>query len=207
MSSVDPDRPALARRLQSLGRTGRGAHDRMPERVFLTGFMGCGKTTLGRLLADRLEWRFVDLDEAVEHRTGLPVRRIFAAFGERRFRRLEHEALLATAREPGRSIVALGGGAFVSEVNRAVIRRSGVSIWIDVPFRTLVRRVGGDRSRPLARSPEELYTLYRARVPFYFDADLRIRAGDAAPELVARKLLRWLREDWDAIADRRRMRL
>lgn len=207
MSWAEGGRPPAARRAAA-PRTGRVAAGRsLPDRLYLTGFMGCGKSSLGSLLAERLGWRFADLDEVIEGRTGVTVRRIFAAHGEARFRRLEHEALRAIAREPGRLIVALGGGAFLSEANRAIIRRSGVSVWIDVPFRTLVRRVAGDGARPLARSPEQLHALYRARLPFYFEADVRIRAGNAPTERIARDLLRCLREDWDALADRRRLRL
>ena len=178
---------------------------RLPVRIYMVGFMGCGKTSVGRLLADRLEWSFVDLDQRIEERAGLTIRRIFALAGERRFRSLEHDALREVSRESAKAIVALGGGAFVSEVNRAVIRRGGVSVWIDVPFRTVMRRIAGDRRRPLALGNDQLYQLYRSRLPFYHEADIRVRAGDTTADRVAADVLRILREDWLIVAERRRL--
>jgi shikimate kinase len=207
----------LAERSFDLGR--RGWHPRavrravlsgpvnLPVRVYLVGFMGSGKTSVGRLLAEKLEWTFVDLDHRIEDRAGQTIRKIFMQSGERRFRSLECDALREVGRESGRSIVALGGGAFVSEVNRAVIRRTGVSVWLDVPFRTLLRRVSGDRRRPLAGDRERLHELYRTRLPFYHEADVRVRAGEAPAERLAAEVLRVLREDWSTVAERRRLSL
>ncbi len=177
----------------------------LPVRIYLVGFMASGKSTIGRLLAERLRWTFVDLDERIEERAGMPIRRIFSIAGEGRFRSLEHDMLREVSREPGKSIVALGGGTFVSEVNRAIIRRSGVSVWIDVPFRSTVRRLSGDRRRPLARGNDQLYQLFRARLPFYHEADLRLRAGDESADRLAAEILHVLREDWSIVAERRRL--
>lgn len=177
----------------------------LPERLFLVGFMGCGKSTLGTLLAERLHWDFIDLDARIEETAGIPIRRVFETRGESHFRRLEHEALRAVAADRGRSIVAVGGGAFVGEVNRAVIRRAGVSVWIDAPFRILSKRIIGDRKRPLAQSAEQIHQLYRSRLPFYHEADIRLRVGDATPNRIAREVLRVLREDWSIVAERRKL--
>lgn len=177
----------------------------LPDRLFLVGFMGCGKSTLGRLLAERLRWEFVDLDARIEETAGLSITRLFETRGESYFRRLEHEALREVAAEGGRAIVAIGGGAFVGEVNRAVIRRSGVSVWLDVPFRTISRRINGDRRRPLAQTPDQIHHLFRSRLPYYHEADIRLRVGDATPNRIAREVLRVLREDWSIVAERRRL--
>lgn len=181
------------------------ARPNLPERLFLVGFMGCGKTTLGRLLADRLRWDFVDLDTRIEEAAGTSIRRVFEMKGESYFRRLEHEALRAVTTDRNRAIVAIGGGAFVGEVNRAVIRGAGVSVWIDAPFRTLSRRIIGDRKRPLAQTTEQIHQLYRSRLPFYHEADIRVRVGDATPIRIAREVMRVLREDWSIVAERRRL--
>lgn len=177
----------------------------LPERIFLVGFMGSGKSTLGKLLSEKLRWEFIDLDARVEEAAGVPIRRIFESQGEGQFRRLEHETLRAVTNARGRSIVALGGGAFVSEVNRAIIRRAGVSVWLDPPFRVLARRIIGDRKRPLAETPEQIAKLYRTRLPFYHEADIRLRVGDASVGRIAREVLRILREDWLIVAERRRL--
>jgi shikimate kinase len=185
-----------------------GALGPIPERIYLVGFMGCGKSTIGSALAERLHWRYVDLDKAAEDRAGLPIPKIFLRYGEGYFRRLEYDVLRDVSREPGRAIVALGGGTFVSEVNRRVVEHSGVSVWLDVPFRTLSRRiVSQGRRRPLAQSPDQLYRLHRIRLPFYHEADIRIRAGDAAPEAVARSIVRMIREDWPVVVERRKLLL
>lgn len=177
----------------------------LPVRVFLVGFMGCGKTTVGKLIAQRLKWGFVDLDRRIEEVAGKTIRTIFADDGEGRFRRLENDVLREVARDAGRAVIALGGGAFVSEVNRAVIRRSGVSVWIDVPLRALVRRVLGDRRRPLAATADHVNRLYRSRLPFYHEADVRLRVGEAPADEIAIEAIKLLREDWQIVAERRRL--
>jgi shikimate kinase len=177
----------------------------LPIRVFLVGFMGSGKTTVGKLIAERLHWSFVDLDRRIEEVAGKKIRAIFSDDGEGRFRRLENDVLREVARDAGRAVIALGGGAFVSEVNRAVIRRSGVSVWLDVPIRALVGRALGDRRRPLAATAEQMNRLYRSRLPFYHEADVRLRVGDASADRIAVEAIKLLREDWQIVAERRRL--
>jgi len=181
---------------------------RTPERIYLVGFMGSGKSTVGALLARKLRWRFVDLDRAIEDRAGLPIPEIFAKFGERHFRKVEFESLRDVSRLSGRTIVALGGGAYVSEVNRRVVAQSGIAVWLDVPYRTLMSRVeAGKGKRPLAKSPDQLHALHRARLPFYHEADVRIRTGNASPDTIARTIVRVVREDWAVVVERRRLML
>lgn len=90
------------------------------ERIVLTGFMGSGKSTIGRILAQRLGWRFVDLDTLIEQRAGRAVSRIFAESGEAAFRALETDALTSSLREP-RLVIALGGGALETPANRQAL--------------------------------------------------------------------------------------
>jgi shikimate kinase len=149
-------------------------------RIYLTGFMGCGKSTVGRLLADRLGTPFVDLDEEIERRAGMTVREIFEQQGEPVFRRLEHEALRATLEIP-EAVVATGGGTMVFEVNFRLMQASGLSVWLNPPFATIASRVGGlgKRDRPLFRDETQALALYRERLPAYQRADLTV---DMAPE-------------------------
>ncbi|MBI3666870.1 MAG: shikimate kinase, partial [Acidobacteria bacterium] len=142
--------------------------------ICLVGYMGCGKSTIGRLLAARLGWTFVDLDEEVERRSGLAIPVIFEQGGEKRFRELEHEALLeqlSLARRGRARVLALGGGAFVNPKNRHHMENDGISIWLDCPLARLRQRVEAESHRPLARDPEQFERLYQERLPYYRDAD------------------------------------
>jgi shikimate kinase len=179
-----------------------------PDRIYLVGFMGCGKSTVGALLAERLRWRFVDLDREVEERVGVAIPKIFLRHGEGYFRRLEFDVLREVSRAEGRAVIALGGGTYVSEVNRRVVARSGISVWLDVPFRVLARRIGAQgKGRPLAQAPDQLHRLHRMRLPFYHEADIRIRTGTAPPDSVTRAILRMVREDWPVVVERRKLLL
>jgi shikimate kinase len=111
------------------------------ERIVLTGFMGSGKSTIGRRLAERLGWRFVDLDQLIEQHDGRTIARIFAESGEPAFRALETEALNSTLREHG-IVVALGGGALESPSNREALRNAAqtCTVLLTASFETLYRR-------------------------------------------------------------------
>jgi shikimate kinase len=145
--------------------------------LYLVGFMGSGKTTVGTLLADRLGWRFADLDADIEDRERTSISEIFETRGEAEFRRIESEMLrervCAIAR--GRpTVLALGGGAFVDTANFELVEAHGISIWLDCPFEMVRQRVERERHRPLARDPERFATLFEARREAYSRADYRI---------------------------------
>ncbi len=136
-------------------------------RVYLLGFMGAGKTTVGRALAARLDVPFVDLDEAFERLAGRTVREAFERFGEPWFREREAELLRGTADLPS-AVVALGGGTFTLERNRQFVLESGVSVFLDLPFDAIAARLAGKTlDRPLFRSVEEARLLYDLRLPCY----------------------------------------
>jgi len=116
--------------------------------VFLTGFMGAGKTTVGRLVAARLKRRFIDLDTLIEEREGLPVSEIFREQGEAGFRRAEHDALRSLEHEPA-AVVATGGGVILREENRALLRRLGTVVYLSVTPEEAIARVGDAADRPL----------------------------------------------------------
>jgi shikimate kinase len=158
-------------------------------RIFLTGFMGAGKTTVGRLLAERLGVPFVDLDPEIERRAGMNVREIFAALGEAEFRRLEREALAATLVHPD-AVVATGGGTAAFEANARLIRASGLAVFLNPAFSTIAARIGsrGKLDRPLFQDEAQALALYRERLPAYRQADLTVDvgAGEDAGEVAAR---------------------
>jgi shikimate kinase len=144
-------------------------------RVFLVGFMGSGKTTTGRALARRLGTLFWDLDARVEARVGKSVAQVFAQHGEATFRREEARQLRSCGRL-ATVVVAAGGGTYCSDANRALIQRLGVSVFLDVAWGEVLRRLPGKREeRPLFASPEQAHSLYLARLPYYRMADLQVR--------------------------------
>jgi len=157
-------------------------------RVFLIGFMGAGKTTTGRALARRIGSLFVDLDGRVEASLRMGVAQVFRERGESFFRAEEARQLAACARF-GELVVATGGGTFALPGNRELIRRLGVSVFLDVPWGEVVRRLPGKQGeRPLFGSPEKALELYTQRLPHYRSADLVVRPepGEDAEALAGR---------------------
>jgi shikimate kinase len=152
--------------------------------IYLVGFMGAGKTTVGTALARSLGREFVDLDVEIEKEAGRPVRRIFEQEGEARFRELEEKALLRASRLPG-AVVALGGGAFCSEANREVARSTGISVWLDAPLETLLERCPPDGSRPLLAEAGRMAELLERRLPSYRLADIHIGTAGLTEGAVA----------------------
>jgi len=160
--------------------------------IFLTGFMGCGKTTVGRALADELGWTFSDLDQEIEAREKTTIAQIFDARGEAAFRELETAVLKERVRsvQLGRpQVIALGGGAFLSEENCELVSNNGVSVWLDCEFTHIGRRIAGQTHRPLARDPEQLRSLFETRRDSYSRSDYRIEIVDDDPMTVVARIL------------------
>lgn len=152
--------------------------------VYLTGFMGSGKTTVARMLAERLGWDFIDLDGEIENAQQTTIAQIFETRGEREFRRIETEMIRTVRRkvEHGTpAVIALGGGSFVEPANAALLENHGISIWLDCPFNVIAQRITTPDSRPLARNPEGFRKLYEERRAAYSRADYRVDA-DCDPE-------------------------
>ncbi len=113
----------------------------MPERVFLVGMMGAGKTVVGAEVADLLGWRCLDIDAEIERAAAMSVPELFSTHGESHFRRLEQEAIAAAAGGDEAVVVCAGGGAVLDEQTRAVLRSSGTVVWLRADIDTLVHRV------------------------------------------------------------------
>lgn len=157
-------------------------------RVYIVGFMGCGKTTIGRALAERLGVPFVDLDEAFEAMAGRTIRETFETRGEAFFREREAELLAGTAGLPS-AVVALGGGTSVSPENASFVKKHGVSVFLDVPFEVLAARLSGKSDRPLFRSVDEARQLHQARLPWYKMANGTVSlSGTESVEAVVRRI-------------------
>ncbi len=159
----------------------------------LAGFMGCGKTTVGRLLAERLGWHFVDLDTRIVERAGATIVEIFRQRGEPAFREVEAEALeraLGETIEGNRStVLALGGGTLTREENLERLRGAGAAlVWLDCPIEELLERCAGVTDRPLFRDEASFRRLYDERLASYRQADYRVDASLAPAEVVERIL-------------------
>ena len=162
------------------------------KRIILTGFMGAGKTTIGRLLASQLHWNFLDLDAHLEFRTGSTIAGLFAAHGETHFRRLESSAL-ASALACTSTVIALGGGTPEVLTNRLLLEQTpGTSIiFLDAPFETLFDRcVLQAIDRPVLADPALARTRFAIRQPLYRRlARLTLQTDQLTPEESVTSLL------------------
>jgi len=161
--------------------------------LYLVGFMGSGKSEVGRLLADELGWSFADIDEDIEKAQGVPITEIFDTRGEQEFRAMEKDAVRQRIKdiERGRPMVmALGGGAFVDPENRKLLEERGVTIWLDCPFPRICERLNGQTNRPLARDPEKFKQLFDDRQEAYSQAEHRIEADTDDPAAVVARILK-----------------
>jgi shikimate kinase len=150
--------------------------------VCLTGFMGSGKSTAGRLLARQLAWPHIDLDIRITDAAGLTIPEIFDRLGEPKFRRMEQEQLAGVLAEfaemPKPRIVSLGAGTIVQAQNMALLRERGaLLIWLDCPMEELLQRCAQTTDRPLFRDEASFRRLYEERRPFYQQADYRVESN------------------------------
>ena len=168
-----------------------------PRAVFLLGFMGAGKTSVGEALARRLHWRFVDLDQRIEMREQRTIAEIFARSGEEAFRRMETAALRQLLAELGHGpplVVALGGGAPLRKENADLLASWGEpQVFLEAPFEVVRQRGGGTAAaRPLFQEEEAARLLYESRRPHYLKAQLRVdtaaRSVDQAAADIANAL-------------------
>lgn len=156
------------------------------DNIVLCGFMGCGKTTVGRQLAAVTGRRFVDMDEYIEERAGMTVSALFDRFGEADFRRREREACAALAGQSG-LVIAAGGGALTFPDNAATLRRTGCIVLITVSPETVLERLKGDATRPLLARDDKgaaVRELFSRRLPLYREAaDIEVNGEQPAPEV------------------------
>jgi shikimate kinase len=161
--------------------------------LYLVGFMGSGKSAVGRLLADELGWPFADIDEDIEQAQGLSIAEIFETRGEPEFRRIERDAIHKRVREveAGRPMVlALGGGAFAAPETQKLLEERGVTLWLDCSFPRISTRLEGQTHRPLARDPDKFRQLYDDRRDTYSKAEYRIEADTDDPAAVVAEILK-----------------
>jgi shikimate kinase len=152
--------------------------------LVLVGFMGAGKTTVGRLVADQLGLPFMDSDLVIEHRTGKAVRDLFAEEGEPAFRDLEHRVVTELVGGPD-AVVALGGGAVEHEGTRRVLQASPAQVvYLQVDWDQALGRLGDDPGRPMLRAPD-LRRVYQRRLAWYREVATWVAPTDGrTPEQV-----------------------
>lgn len=177
---------------------------RLRRTVVLVGMMGAGKTAVGQALARLLGVAFVDSDEEIERAAMMSVAEIFARDGEAFFRAREAQVLDRLLAGPP-SVLSTGGGAFMSEANRAMIHDRGVSVWLEASVDLLWSRVRHRTTRPLLRTAnprETLAALAAARAPVYAEADLVVPSSAGLPvEEMARRVLAALATRPDVIEE------
>ena len=165
------------------------------NKIIITGFMGSGKSTVARALAQLLRYKMIDLDDVIESAVGRSARQIIEEDGEPRFRELEQEALSRLLPTSDKYVIALGGGAWISETNRRAIGEHGAtSVWLDAPFSLCWQRItDAAEQRPLARNETAALELFTLRTAAYELADLSIGVTEQkSANEIAREILQAL---------------
>ncbi len=152
--------------------------------IYLIGFMGSGKSTIGKLLAEKLGYRFVDTDEEIVKDTNLSIPEIFEKYGESYFRELETKKIKELS-QMSNLIVATGGGLPVNPENMNIMRNSGKVIWLNIDFDTFLFRTKGDNNRPLLKEDlKKLKERFEYRKNFYSKADIVVDANKSVDEVL-----------------------
>jgi shikimate kinase len=158
-----------------------------PARVVLVGFMGSGKTSVGRLLARRLGYRFEDMDRRIERQAGRTIAEIFRAEGEEAFRERERQEAEALSRLEDR-VVAAGGGAFSRPRTRTLLQEGALTVWLRCDLDRILSRIRPDGTRPLAGNRDIMRALLAEREPSYREADVTVEASVGTPREVAERI-------------------
>ena len=163
----------------------------MGKNLTLTGMMGVGKTTIGKNLAKKLKYNFIDVDKIIEAKEGLSINLIFKNKSESYFRKIENEITLSELKK-NNSVISLGGGAFLNKTIRKNTKKYSTSFWIDVPIYNLIRRLEKSRQRPLLykkNMAETVKKIYFDRKKIYNEADYRIKCNSLKSNEVVTKIL------------------
>jgi len=176
----------------------------LPERIFVSGFMGAGKSTIGKLLAKKLNLAFYDLDTCIENKANQSIPEIFDKEDEAGFRKKEKVALLDVIRSK-KGVIALGGGALQNQHLVDHVKVNGMLVLVDTPIEVIIERISGDENRPLLQDDcgnmkpeavlkEELQALYKQRYPFYEQAEVTVKTNEyGTAELLTDELVKKIR--------------
>ena len=164
----------------------------MGKNLTLTGMMGTGKTTIGKILAKKLKYSFVDIDRIIEKKEGSSINLIFKNKSESYFRKLENEISLEKLKKKN-TVISLGGGAFLNKSIRREIKNTSVSFWLDVDVAILIKRLKKTKKRPLLYNKNLNVTvnkIYLERKKTYSEADFRIKCNFLGPDKIVDKILK-----------------
>ena len=164
----------------------------MKKNLVLTGMMGVGKSTVGKNLAQKLSYNFVDIDRTIESREGSTINLIFKNKSESYFRKIENEISLEKLKKKN-TVISLGGGAFLNKSIRREIKNTSVSFWLDVDVSELIKRLKKAKKRPLLYNKNLNVTvnkIYLERKKTYSEADYRIKCNFLGPDKIVDKILK-----------------
>ena len=165
------------------------------KNIVLIGFMGVGKTTVGRMLAEMLSWEFLDSDHLIEQKYRMPITEIFRTFGEAEFRKAERETIEELLTKHKRKVISLGGGAYAQEPVREVCLRRGIVIYLDLSWRQWQKRrplLAENRPILQTRTDKEIRDLFETRRQYYARHHFKIRTDGMKSEQVAHLIRRRL---------------
>lgn len=178
--------------MQDAVATARRVRQALADRsIVMVGMMGCGKSAIGRRLANVLELRFVDADDEIEKAAGMSINDIFAQLGEAHFRDGERR-VIARLLNGGPQVLSTGGGAFMSEETRARVKEVATSVWLKAELPILMRRVMRRDNRPLLRTPNpeaRMQELLAIRNPVYALADVTVESREVAHDVIVGEIL------------------
>lgn len=164
----------------------------MSKNLTLTGMMGVGKSTIGKNLAKKLNYNFVDIDRLIEIKEGSSINLIFKNKSEKYFRKIEHEITLKELKKD-KSVISLGGGAFMNKSIRAKTKTNSISFWLDVHLDVLIKRLKKTRKRPLLikkNTNDIVKKIYFERKENYSKADHRIKCTFLSTDETVRLILK-----------------
>ena len=164
----------------------------MKKNLVLTGMMGVGKSTVGKNLAQKLSYNFVDIDRTIESREGSTINLIFKNKNESYFRKLENEISLEKLKKKN-TVISLGGGAFLNKSIRREVKNTSVSFWLDVDVSEIIKRLKKTKKRPLLYNKNLNVTvnkIYLERKKTYSEADFRIKCNFLGPDKIVDKILK-----------------
>ena len=163
----------------------------MGKNLTLTGMMGVGKSTIGKILAKKLNYNFIDIDNLIENKEGLSINLIFKNNGENYFRKIENDITLSELKK-NNSVISLGGGAFLNNAIRKSVKKLSISFWLDIQIDELVKRLKKNNKRPLLfkkNTSETVKKIYFDRKKIYNEADHRVKCDSLRSKEIVNKIL------------------